>query len=54
MTIDQAVDVLMTKIVDNEYTKRYIRTTAMDSLSQYDGAVNQEIKMCMALASMYI
>lgn len=44
MTIDQAVDVLMTKIVDNEYTKRYIRTTAMDSLSQYDGAVNQEVK----------
>ena len=39
MTIDQAVDVLMTKIVDNEYTKRYIRTTAMDSLSQYDGAM---------------
>ena len=30
MTIDQAVDVLMTKVIDNEYTKRYIRATAMD------------------------
>ena len=44
MTIDQAVYVLMTKVIDNEYTKRYIRATAMDSLSQYDGAVNQEVK----------
>lgn len=44
MTIYQAIDVLTTKIIENEYTNRYIRATAMDSLSQYDGAINQEVK----------
>lgn len=44
MTIEQAASKLSEVIVDNDYTARYVRSTAIDALAQYDGAINNEVR----------
>lgn len=36
---------LRTVLIDDKYTERYVRQTAMDSLSQYQGALNDEVRV---------
>lgn len=43
MDIETAIQTIKTTIVDNGYTNRYLQQTVMDSLSQYDGAMNKRI-----------
>lgn len=44
MPSKQAISLLESKIETNSYTQKYIRNTVFDSLNQYDGAFNNEIR----------
>ncbi len=44
LDLESAQQKLKTVLVDDAYTQRYIKQTAMDSLSQFDGAMNDQIR----------
>lgn len=52
LTIDDAIDKLNKVLIEDEYTKRYIRQTSIDSLSQYKGAMNDAIREAYDLKNM--
>jgi len=45
LDLQSAEDRLRTKLVDDKYSQRYIRQTTFDALSQYDGAINNEVRI---------
>lgn len=49
LDLETAENKLRTKLVDDKYTERYLRNTAMDTLSQYDGAINNEVRIAYDL-----
>jgi hypothetical protein len=49
LTIDDAVEKLSKVLIDDDYTNRYIRQTANDALSQYQGAINDAVAVAYEL-----
>lgn len=49
LDLETAENKLRTKLVDDKYTERYLRNTTMDTLSQYDGAINNEVRIAYDL-----
>ena len=45
LTVNQGVEAMSKFIIDDNYTSRYLRSTVFDALAQYDGAINQEVKL---------
>ena len=45
LDLETAENKLRKLLVDDEYTARYLRQTTMDTLSQYDGAINNEVRI---------
>lgn len=45
LTIDDAVSKLSKVLIDDDYTKRYIKTVALDALNQYAGAINDAVRV---------
>ena len=45
LDLETAENKLRKLLVDDEYTTRYLRQTTMDTLSQYDGAINNEVRV---------
>lgn len=43
LTIDDAVERLSKVLVDDDYTKRYIRSVANDALAEYKGAIEDKV-----------
>lgn len=52
LTIDDAMAKLSNVLIDDNYTKRYIRTVAMDSLNQYAGAINDAVRVAYDLSDL--
>ena len=52
LTIDDAIDRIEDKIINKGYTEAYIRQTAIDSISQYKGAINDEVRIAYELTDM--
>lgn len=49
LTIDDAIDKLGKVLIDDEYTKRYLNQTSRDTLSQYQGAINDAVRVAYEL-----
>ena len=49
LDLETAENKLRTKLVDDKYTERYLRNTTLDTLSQYDGAINNEVRVAYDL-----
>jgi hypothetical protein len=45
LDIKSAMDVLKTKLVDEPYTHRYLKNAAMGSLAEYDGAIQDKVRV---------
>lgn len=52
LTIDDATAKLSKVLLDDDYTKRYIRAVAMDSLNQYAGAINDAVRVAYDLSDL--
>jgi hypothetical protein len=44
LTIEDAVGRLQKVLLDDGYTQKYIKSVAMDSLAQFDGAINDTVR----------
>jgi hypothetical protein len=44
LTIEDAVNRLQKVLIDDAYTQKYIKNVAMDSLAQFDGAINDTVR----------
>ena len=49
LTIDDAIDRLGKVLIDDEYTNRYLQQTSRDALSQYQGAINDAVRVAYEL-----
>lgn len=49
---DSAVERLRKFVVEDEYTKRYLEQTVFDALSQYQGAMNNQIRIAYGFKRM--
>lgn len=52
LTIDDAVDKLSKVLIDDEYTNRYLRQTSNDALSQYQGSMNDAVRVAYDLSDL--
>ena len=52
LTIDDAISRIEEKVINKGYTEAYIRKTAIDTISQYKGAINDEVRVAYDLTDM--
>jgi len=49
LTFEDAADKLSKVLIDDQYTQRYVQGVAKDSLTQYKGAINDEVRVAYDL-----
>ena len=52
LDLETAENKLRKLLVEDKYTERYVRQTTLDTLSQYDGAINNEVRVVYDLQIM--
>ena len=52
LDLESAENKLRKLLVEDKYTERYVRQTTLDTLSQYDGAINNEVRVVYDLQIM--
>jgi len=52
LDIKSAMDVLKTKLIDDQYTKQYLKNAAMGSLAEYDGAIQDKVRVTYGFHTM--
>jgi len=52
LDIESAENKLRKVLIDDKYTARYIRQTSLDTLSQYGGAINNEVRVAYDFKTM--